>query len=288
MQGAISQVGKHWGLGLLMAVSLVLQPLMAGAAPLMVEKNLFSPDRRPDEADGAEVAAGEKELPRGHIQVDGIFIAGKMKKAILRVNPRLMKDEEKKGPFVTVVEGQRLGDFRIASIEPRKDRTGPFVRVIYQGAEYEVPLFAQGKIEPPPAPVPAGPSVAPAGDQQPDQTGEAGAQREQGPEDSASGAETRTPGRQAPSRSASQGNASASASATASSAPSPASPAAPGTVQPGSPPPTPDSTSQGQPGDASTQEQASGESQGLVPPGVNLFDQMKKAIEDARRKGLIK
>jgi hypothetical protein len=106
-------------------------------------------------------------LPKGAIQLDGVFLHGDVKKAILRVNPSMLKKPAAKGktdPFVTVSEDEQLGDYRVSKIEPRS------ITVEQRGSSFVVPLFAPGKVAPPP---PKAPSAAAPG--QPPQAGAPGA-----------------------------------------------------------------------------------------------------------------
>jgi len=140
--------------------------LAVAQEPLMVEKNLFSPERKAVETKGPEPTGEAPKLPKGAIQLDGVFLHGDVKKAILRVNPSMLKKPAAKGktdPFVTVSEDEQLGDYRVSKIEPRS------ITVEQRGSTFVVPLFAPGKVAPPP---PKAPSAAPG---QPPQAGAAGA-----------------------------------------------------------------------------------------------------------------
>jgi hypothetical protein len=140
--------------------------LVAAQEPLMVEKNLFSPERKAMETKGPEPTGEPPKLPKGAIQLDGVFLHGDVKKAILRVNPSMLKKPVAKGktdPFVTVSEDEQLGDYRVAKIEPRS------ITVEQRGSTFVVPLFAPGKVAPPPPKAPSGAAgqPPPAGAQQP-------------------------------------------------------------------------------------------------------------------------
>jgi hypothetical protein len=127
--------------------------LVAAQEPLMVEKNLFSPERKAMETKGPEPTGEPPKLPKGAIQLDGVFLHGDVKKAILRVNPSMLKKPVAKGktdPFVTVSEDEQLGDYRVAKIEPRS------ITVEQRGSTFVVPLFAPGKVAPPPPKAPSG------------------------------------------------------------------------------------------------------------------------------------
>jgi hypothetical protein len=147
------------GFLVLLAV-LVMGPagLSWGQEPLMVEKNLFSPERKAVESKPAEPTGEAPKMPKGAIQLDGVFVHGDVKKAILRVNPSLLKNSKNKAdPFVTVGENEQLGDYKIAKIEPRS------ISVETRGSTFVVPLFVAGKVAPPPPkPVSAAPNTPPA------------------------------------------------------------------------------------------------------------------------------
>jgi hypothetical protein len=119
------------------------------------------------ETKGPEPTGEAPKLPKGAIQLDGVFLHGDVKKAILRVNPSMLKKPAAKGktdPFVTVSEDEQLGDYRVSKIEPRS------ITVEQRGSTFVVPLFAPGKVAPPP---PKAPSAAASG--QPPQAGAPGA-----------------------------------------------------------------------------------------------------------------
>jgi hypothetical protein len=142
---------------LVLLASIVAAPVGTTRAqePQMVERNLFSPERKPVESKTPESTGEPAKMPKGTIQLDGVFLHGEVKKAILRVNPSLLKDKKKKtDPFVTVSENEQVGDYRITKIEPRS------ISVEMRGATFDVPLFAAGKVAPPP---PKQASAAPGG-----------------------------------------------------------------------------------------------------------------------------
>jgi hypothetical protein len=117
------------------------------AAPLMVEKNLFAQDRKPPPPESAASPAqpGRPGMPITNIQLDGVMINGSNKKALVRMkSPQPGADRKKvQSPFVTVREGQQIGDFRVTRIEPKS------VQVEKDGQSYTINLFAEGKIASP-------------------------------------------------------------------------------------------------------------------------------------------
>jgi hypothetical protein len=143
---------------LLLLASMVAAPVVPTWAqePQMVEKNLFSPERKPVESKSTESKGEPAKMPKGAIQLDGVFLRGDVKRAILRVNPSLLKDKKKKtDPFVTVSENEQLGDYRITKIEPRS------ITVEMGGNSYDISLFAAGKVAPAPAKQAPGQPVVP-------------------------------------------------------------------------------------------------------------------------------
>jgi hypothetical protein len=131
------------------------QPAATGQ-PLMVEKNLFSAERKPVDSKTAEPAAEAPKLGKGTVQLDGVFIHGDVRKAILRVNPSLLKKSKNKAePFVSVGENDQIGDYKVVKIEPRS------ITLEQRGATFVIPLFAPGKVTPPPAKLPAAPGPSP-------------------------------------------------------------------------------------------------------------------------------
>jgi len=146
------------GLALLACLLVGINALaVAAEEPLMVEKNLFSPERKATESKAAEPAGEAPKLPKGAIQLDGVFLHGDVKKAILRVNPSLLKKpgKNKTDPFITVTENDQLGEYRVAKIEPRS------ITVEQRGASFVVLLFAPGKVAPPPSKAPSAPPGQP-------------------------------------------------------------------------------------------------------------------------------
>lgn len=127
-------------------------------ASLMVEKNLFAPDRKPPSAEAtAPASQGNKPgLTAKAVQLDGVFIQGDIKKAIMRLKGQLPGADKAKpqNPYVTVREGEKIGDLHVVKIDFRS------VSVEKDGQVEVVNLFAGGKVVPPPPPVPATPSAS--------------------------------------------------------------------------------------------------------------------------------
>ena len=151
---------------------------ICAAAPLMVEKNLFATDRKPPPPESADSSpkAAKPGMAIGNIQLDGVIIQNNAKRAVLRMKSQPAGAPGKKGqpssPFVTVREGQAVGDYRVSKIESKS------ISLEKDGQTFTVSLFAENKVvtpaSVPPAPTPvqqpmAAPGVAPqeAGANQP-------------------------------------------------------------------------------------------------------------------------
>ncbi|MCE5336414.1 MAG: hypothetical protein LLG06_17685 [Desulfobacteraceae bacterium] len=122
-------------------------------ASLMVEKNLFSQDRKPPAQESA-VASEQPNRPGvgiANIQLDGVMVQGNNRKAILRIKTQASpgRDKKKASPFVTVREGQQFGDYRVVKIDSKS------VSLEKDGQTHVIALFAENKISTPATP--AGP-----------------------------------------------------------------------------------------------------------------------------------
>lgn len=131
----------------------------AEATPLMVEKNLFAQERKPVSGDASAPSAqkNKSNITAKMIQLDGVFISGSSKKAILRFKGQVPGAEKGKpqSPFVTVTEGEKVGDFQVTKIDYRS------ISVEKDGEVSEIGLFAEGKVLPPMASAPAAASPTP-------------------------------------------------------------------------------------------------------------------------------
>ncbi len=120
----------------------------------MVEKNLFAPDRKPPSPESVEVAPQKKGpgVSIKAIQLDGIIVYGNTKKAIIRFKGAASgADSKKKGgsPYSAVQEGGQIGDYKVIKIGTKS------IILEKDGVHEEISLFAEGKVVPPPPPVPA-------------------------------------------------------------------------------------------------------------------------------------
>lgn len=132
------------------------------SGPVMVEKNLFAQDRKPPGPDSAAPPPPQSNTPglsAKSVQLDGVLIHGHTKKAVVRFKggqPSQGQHGKDKGkselPFKTVQEGEKIGDYLVKKIESRS------ISLEKDGQVVTVSLFAEGKVVPPPPPVPASPS----------------------------------------------------------------------------------------------------------------------------------
>lgn len=152
------------------------------AGRAMVEKNLFSQDRKPTHDDApAPTGPAGPPIPPKTIQLDGIMFRGSVKKALVRIKggpgagPRIpnpkdaekdkakLKKPQETSPFVTVTEGEMVQDYKVTKISPRS------ISLEKGGQVFEVFLFAEGKVLPP---MPAAPPPVPGQAGQPGQPGQ--------------------------------------------------------------------------------------------------------------------
>jgi hypothetical protein len=132
----------------------------------MVEKNLFAPDRK-GPAPESEVAPQPSQLAGlalSSIQLDGIMIQGGTRKALVRLKnmpgavspgtpqPPGTPHAKSKSPFMSVSEGQQIGEFRVSKVESKS------ISVEKDGQSFTINLIAANKIVSPAA---AAPSAAP-------------------------------------------------------------------------------------------------------------------------------
>lgn len=140
---------------------------ICAASPLMVEKNLFSTDRKapsPESSDASSKPA-KPGMALGNFQLDGVIMQSGEKRAVLRMKSQPADPSGKKGqppsPFITVREGQMVSDYRVSKIEPKS------ISLEKEGQTFTIGLFAASKIlspiaqspPQPPAPVEQPPEV---------------------------------------------------------------------------------------------------------------------------------
>ncbi|NTU48916.1 MAG: hypothetical protein HGA84_07945, partial [Syntrophobacteraceae bacterium] len=147
--------GVSWCLGILGLLAAAC-PVGATNAPVMVEKNLFSEDRKPTPPETAapKPQAAKPGLNPKALQLDGVFIHGDSKRAIVRFKGQMPGSEKgKPTPFATVREGEKIGDYQVLKIEPKR------ITLEKEGENIVVDLFMEGKVVPPPPPIPGTPGI---------------------------------------------------------------------------------------------------------------------------------
>ncbi|MDR3556849.1 MAG: hypothetical protein P4L55_19015 [Syntrophobacteraceae bacterium] len=132
----------------------LFSPLFA-APPSMVEKNLFSQERKPP------LPASESESTQGtgsgveieNIQLDGVVFRGNSRKALLRLKNGQMAAPGQEGnplpPVVTVRVGEMVDEYRVTKIDLRS------VTLEKSGQAYTIGLFASNKVVAPASPAPS-------------------------------------------------------------------------------------------------------------------------------------
>ncbi len=125
----------------------------AGAAPVMVEKNLFHPERKPVAPKEYKTSAQRRRrVPdvSKRFQLDAIFYYDHVKTALIRVRFGGFgsKKAKRRSPYVRVKEKDTIGDYKVVAIYPKG------IELEGYGEKAFIPLFQKGKISPPPAPLP--------------------------------------------------------------------------------------------------------------------------------------
>ncbi len=131
-------------------------PAWCAKTPIMVEKNLFSEDRKPTPPESAPPKAqtAKPGVNPKTLQLDGVFIHGDSKKAVVRFKGQAPgTDKGKTAPFATVREGEKVGDYQVLKIEPKR------ITLEKDGENIVLDLFMEGKVVPPPPPVPGTPGI---------------------------------------------------------------------------------------------------------------------------------
>jgi hypothetical protein len=141
------------------------------AGPIMVDQNLFSPDRKPptDQPAAPSQQPGGQNLQVKSIQLDGVFFRDEKRTALIRLKspmatptaPGPQKGKKPESPFKRVTEGEQLGDFVVSKID------GKSITLEKDGEAHVVRLFAEGKVLPPLAPAAVPRVPAPNAPQQP-------------------------------------------------------------------------------------------------------------------------
>ena len=157
--------GQTLFFSMVVLATLFVFPSLCTPASVMVERNVFAPDRKPpsDEPAPAAQQGNKPGVSVKSIQLDGIIIHGDARKAIVRVKGQAVVNPNEKGkgqsPYVTVKEGGRVAEYQVVKIEPKS------ITLEKEGQAFIVSLFSEGKVLAPLAPVPAAPvMVTPAPD----------------------------------------------------------------------------------------------------------------------------
>jgi len=160
--------GREWSWVFWLAAPLMVFAFhsVCASAPIMVERNLFAQDRKPptDEPAPASPRGNSPGLSAKAIQLDGVFMHGDTKEALLRVKGQMPGRNKEKGqsPYVTVREGEKIADYQVVKIESRS------VSLEKDGQIVVVNLFAEGKIVPPAPPIPLPPGAGQTPEAPPD------------------------------------------------------------------------------------------------------------------------
>ena len=147
-------MGYLRGLFCLLITVIALMHSVCAAAPLMVEKNLFAADRKAPAAEGENASRTSKAegLELLNIQLNGVMIQGDTRKALVRLKnvplaglpPVPASQNNVKGRFVSISEGQQISDFRVSKIESKS------ISIEKDGQRFVFDLLAKNKIESPP------------------------------------------------------------------------------------------------------------------------------------------
>ncbi len=137
----------------------VYSPVFA-ATPIMVEKNLFSEDRKPPSQNGSSVSQNPGAgMAIGDIQLDGVVFRNNSRSALLRLKNVPMGMPGEKGPsaspFVTVHVGEIVNDFRVTKIQVQR------VTLERNGQTYSLGLFSANKVVAPASPAPSAAAAYP-------------------------------------------------------------------------------------------------------------------------------
>jgi hypothetical protein len=132
--------GRILFLILCLSGSLIAVSSFVVSVPLMVDKNLFSQSRKPNsEADRPVAQKNTQRFSPNGIQLDGVVIHGKTKKALVRFRDRPLRAKPTRGRSqqLVVQEGESIGDYKLIRIT---------IRTIWlerSGERYELSLFSK-------------------------------------------------------------------------------------------------------------------------------------------------
>lgn len=118
----------------------------------VVDNNLFAPDRSPHRISQSDTQS--PKLSPSDLQLDGILLLGNKKQAIFKVNPGILGDDKaKKGPYITVSEGEQVGSYKIVAVQKLQV-------IVEQGGEQVIIPLVKSTKQPPPISVSL-PSISP-------------------------------------------------------------------------------------------------------------------------------
>jgi len=129
------------------------------ASPVVIEKNLFHPERRPVILQRSKTHSKMKPFAKA-IQLDAVFYFEDQKVALIRVDSSVLGIESPSSgsPYIRVQEKETVGNIQVVAIEPAK------IILRDHGSTFEVPLFQEGKLSPPPITEPVLPVSTPQKD----------------------------------------------------------------------------------------------------------------------------
>ncbi|MBW1974203.1 MAG: hypothetical protein JRI45_01345 [Deltaproteobacteria bacterium] len=113
---------------------------------VVVEKNLFAPDRKPPAIQENSKTVDHGTFNPDDIQLDGIIYFQHEKRALVRLRRNI--GEYQKGNYVVLKEGESIGPYKVTKVGKAS------IIVNWKGQEQEIPLYQSGKIAAPPPPLP--------------------------------------------------------------------------------------------------------------------------------------
>ncbi len=133
-------------------VLLVSCSLALASSSLIVEKNLFSPDRSPPGSAASTPQDSEAPFKLKDIRLDGIIHYNHLRMAVLRIKGKLTSSKTGSS-YVAVKEGESIGPYKITKIDKNK------ITIDYNGESHSVTLYQPSKKAPPPPPPPPPPAI---------------------------------------------------------------------------------------------------------------------------------
>ncbi|MCL2830588.1 MAG: hypothetical protein FWD77_07635 [Betaproteobacteria bacterium] len=84
------------------------------------EKNIFDPERKPWVEKPAEKTPAAPPISATEVQLYGVILVGNVKKALVKLDGRLKTAVPSTRPFVSLSEGQKVGEYTLAEIHPKE------------------------------------------------------------------------------------------------------------------------------------------------------------------------